>query len=290
MSRPGPGANTFALRLRGAVAGTAGRGRLHVAAWEPHAARQPFLLAADEQVTAASTIKVPVLAAALGEVNAGRLDLAQPVAIPSPRAGGAGVLHTLPSVSTLSLADLLTLMIIVSDNTATNVVIDLLGLDCVNQFGAEAGLRGTMLRRKMMDTATAGRGRENVTTARDQATLLDAIAWRDLLPAPLRDFALQALERQQSADGLPALLPAGAVVAHKTGELPGIRHDVGIITGPAGRQAVVAALVTGIDAARPEATPSAPTAPLAAIGLAVWQALGDAAVPAGDGRQPDVRS
>jgi len=287
----GPQPDAFGIRLQHAMDGLAVRGRLHVAAWEPDATDRPVLISADEAVTSASTIKVPILAAALDEVDAGRLDLAQPAAIPAERAGGSGVLQALPSLHTLTLADLLTLMIIVSDNTATNVVIDLIGMERVNQFCAGVGLKGTVLRRRMMDADAIRRGVQNTTTARDQATLLDAIAWRNLLPAPLRAFALQALERQQLNDGLPSLLPDEVIVAHKTGELPGVRHDVGIITGTNGRRAVVAVLVSGIDAepldlhhgrsvsTRPN-TPS-PSAPLAAIGLAAWGALSDAVAEPG---------
>jgi beta-lactamase class A len=288
-----PEPHAFGMRLQHALDGLALRGRLHVAAWEPDAADRPLLIRADEAVTAASTIKVPILAAALDEVDAGRLDLEQPNAIPPQRTGGSGVLQALPYLHTLTLADLLTLMIIVSDNTATNVVIDLIGMERVNQFCADAGLNGTVLRRKMMDADAVRLGLENTTTARDQAKLLGAIAWGNLLPAPLRAFALQALERQQFNDGLPSLLPDEVIVAHKTGELPGVRHDVGIITGTNGRQAVVAALLSGVDAdpldlrdggSAPSASTrlngSSPSAALAAIGLAAWRALGDAtAVP-----------
>jgi beta-lactamase class A len=267
----------FAARLHHAMDGLALRGRVHVAAWEPDAAGQPLLILADEVVTAASTIKVPILATALDEADAGRLDLAQPCALPSQRTRGSGVLHALPFLNALTLADLLTLMIIVSDNTATNVVIDLIGMERVNRFCARAGLKATVLRRKMMDADAVRQGLENTTTARDQATLLDAIAWRDLLPAPSRAFALGALEQQQFNDGLPALLPDGAVVAHKTGVLPGLRHDVGIITGMNGRQAVVAVLVSGVEAG----PPGCPSDSLAAIGFAAWQSLGSAAVVPG---------
>jgi beta-lactamase class A len=267
------------MRLQHAIDGIDVHGRLHVAAWEPDAADRPLLIRADEAVTAASTIKVPILAAVLDEVHAGRLDLAQPNAIPPQRAGGSGVLHALPYLHTLTLADLLTLMIIVSDNTATNVVIDLIGMERVNQFCADAGLNGTVLRRKMMDADAVRLGLENTTTAHDQARLLGAIAWGNLLPAPLRAFALQALERQQFNDGLPSLLPDEVTVAHKTGELPGVRHDAGVITGPNGRQAVVAVLVSDIGA--DASPPSSPSAPLGAVGFAAWRALGDGAtVPA----------
>jgi beta-lactamase class A len=276
----------FRERLRQAADGLAAPGRLHVAAWRPDAADQPLLIHADDVVTAASTIKVPILAAALDDVDAGRLDLTQPTPIPAERAGGSGVLQTLPSVHSLTLADLLTLMIIVSDNTATNVVIDLIGMERVNQYCADVGLAGTVLRRKMMDAGAARLGLENTTTARDQATLLDAIAWRNLLPAQLRAFAIQTLERQQFNEGLPSLLPDEVIVAHKTGWLPGVRHDVGLITGTNGRQAVVAALLSGIEVGWPDplnggpasSAPtrlagSTPSATLAAIGFAAWRAL-----------------
>jgi beta-lactamase class A len=288
----GPEPHAFGARLQHAVDGLAVHGRLHVAAWEPDAADRPLLIRADEVVTAASTIKVPILAAALHEVDAGRLDLAQPNAIPPRRTGGSGVLQALPHLHTLTLADLLTLMIIVSDNTATNVVIDLIGMERVNQFCAGAGLNGTVLRRKMMDADAVRLGLENTTTAHDQAKLLGALAWRNLLPAPLRAFALQALERQQFNDGLPSLLPDGVIVAHKTGELPGVRHDVGVITGTNGRQAAVAVLLSGVDAepldlrngrSAPPASArligSSPSATLAAIGFAAWRAFGDATGP-----------
>jgi beta-lactamase class A len=282
----GPEPQAFVVRLQNAIDDIDVRGRLHVAAWEPDAADRPLLIRADEAVTAASTIKVPILAAALDEVDAGRLDLAQPNAIPSQRTGGSGVLQALPYLHTLTLADLLTLMIIVSDNTATNVVIDLIGMERVNQFCADAGLNGTVLRRKMMDTEAVRLGLENTTTAHDQAKLLGAIAWGNLLPAPLRAFALQALERQQFNDGLPSLLPDEVTVAHKTGELPGVRHDVGVITGTNGRQAVVAVLLSGLDAVpldlcggRSASTQSngfSPLSSLSTIGFAAWRALGDA--------------
>jgi len=284
-----PEPRTFGMRLQHAMDGLVIPGRLHVAAWEPSASDRPLLIRADEAITAASTIKVPILAAALEEVNAGRLDLTQSAVIPPQRAGGSGVLQALPYLDTLTLADLLTLMIIVSDNAATNVVIDLIGMERVNQFCVGAGLNGTVLRRKMMDADAIRLGLENTTTARDQATLLDAIAWRDLLPAPLRAFALQALERQQLNDGLPSLLPEEVIVAHKGGLLPGVRHDVGIITGTNARQAVVAVLLSGLDSEPLDlrdggSTPStstrlnepSPSAALAGIGFAAWRALDDA--------------
>jgi beta-lactamase class A len=260
-------------------------GRLHVAAWELGADDGTFLVRGDEAVPAASTIKVPILAAVLQEVGSGRQQLERPIPIPALRAGGSGVLQAM-AVDTLTLADLLTLMVIVSDNAATNTIIEMTGMEVINAFCAELGLRGTVLRRLMMDTAAARRGFENTTTALDQSTLLAALAGDTLLAEPLRAFAMRTLAGQQFNDGLPSLLPENAQVAHKTGDLPGVRHDVGIITAASGRRAVVSVLVTGLDGVpataragdagvveSPESMMAAAGMGIAAVGHATWQAL-----------------
>lgn len=276
----------FAVELARAAGRVELHGRLHLAAWELDTGHSALLVRGDEAVPAASTIKVAILAAALREVAAGQLELERKLAIPDRRAGGSGVLHAMMGTPALTLADLLTLMVIVSDNTATNVVIDALGIDRVNRLCHELALPGTALRRRMMDTDAADRGLENTTTALDQARLLEALDGPALLAEPLRTFALRVLAAQQFNDGLPALLPEGAQTAHKTGELPGIRHDVGILTAASGRRAVVSVLITSPDEA-PAATPAsdsidpgwAPAArasagtAIAEIGRAAWQAL-----------------
>jgi beta-lactamase class A len=160
--------------------------------------------------------------------------------------------QALTGLVSLTLADLLTLMVIVSDNAATNIIIELLGMDRINAFCTEEGLGGTVLRRRMMDAEAISQGLENTTTALDQAKLLDAVSEGSLLAEPLRTFALQTLAAQQFTDALPSLLPDSVQVAHKTGELPGVRHDVGIITAANGRRAVASVLVTGLDG-RPDA-------------------------------------
>ena len=219
---------------------------------------------------AASTIKVPVLAAALREVASGRRALDERIPVPAQRPGGSGVLQATPGIRDLSLADLLTLMIIVSDNTATNIVIELIGMERINAFCQETGLASTVVRRVMMDLDARSRGIENTTSALDQATLLEALAWGDVLNQDLRDFAIRSLTLQQFNDGLPALLPDDVVVAHKTGELPGVRHDVGILTGAGGRQAVIAVLTSGSTGPDDE---RAATTLIGALGEAAWLEL-----------------
>jgi len=173
----------------------------------------------------ASTIKVAILVMALQEVAAGRAALDQMLPVGQERAGGAGVLNALPSVKQLSLAEVAELMIVVSDNEATNMLIRLLGLEPMPARLASLGMPGTRLERTLMDTHLPGR---NVTTAADQAALLDALS-ADLLPDHLRTLALDMLLRQQFNSRMPARLGPDVLCRHKTGEITGIRHDVGIL-------------------------------------------------------------
>ncbi len=279
-------ATGFVAQLQQAVRQISMPGRFHLAAWELGARDGKLLIRGDEAVPAASTIKVAILAAALKWVGAGRLDLKSRIQIPARLPGGSGVLQTMTGLRNLTLADLLTLMVIVSDNAATNMIIEITGMDGVNSFCDELGLSGTVLRRQMMDAEAASAGRDNTTTALDQAMLLEVLAQGTVLAEPLRAFAIRTLAAQQFNDGLPSLLPGSAQVAHKTGELPGVRHDVGIITADNGRRAVVAALFTGLDADKsltctgeattresPELMRARAGTATAALGYAAWRAL-----------------
>lgn len=135
------------------------------------------------------------------------------------RCGGAGVLHELSNGATLTLLDLCRLMIIVSDNVASNYLLDLVTPEKVNAWMAEHGMGQSRLGRRFMEPATPER--ENWMSARDAARCIE-IAIRDPL-------ALEILEKQQYREKIPLMLPADLKVAHKTGELPGVRHDAGLI-------------------------------------------------------------
>lgn len=200
-----------------------------------------------EPFEAASVIKMPILVAALRAVERGELRLDDPVRVPRDAVvGGSGVLRELSSLDRLSLRDLLTLMIVISDNMATNIVIDELGgVGPVNAMLDELGLRDTRLGRKLMDLAARARGELNVLTADDVAALFTALVRGELLAEAQTREALDVLSRQQVRDRLPLHLPADVRVAHKTGELGGLRHDAGVLyLGPAGDHPVVAVVLT----------------------------------------------
>jgi beta-lactamase class A len=196
-------------------------------------------------VPAASTIKVPILVAALERVSAGSSRLVEPVVIGPDRVGGSGALSLLPSVTELSLLETLRLMIALSDNDATNAVIALVGLEAVDRTCRRMALDQTHLRRSLMDWAAIEAGIDNVTCARDLAWVMAKLQVRDALPEAETRVALDLLAEQQFLDGLPALLPDAVWHANKTGEVLGVRHDMALVEHD-GHWAAVAVTATGL--------------------------------------------
>jgi beta-lactamase class A len=175
----------------------------------------------------ASTIKLALLHELFRQADAGvlNIDAAKPV----PRdavVGGSGVLQHLRA-PVLSLRDLAALMMILSDNTATNLVIDAVGMDKVNARLAALDLTDVKLRRKMIDAAAARRGDENVATPMSLAML----AWKlwngeGLTPAS-RDAARALLYNVPGR--IRSAVPANVRVASKTGSLEGVRAEAAVV-------------------------------------------------------------
>src|SRR5262249_40287247 len=136
-----------------------------------------FFINPDEVMPQASSIKITVLAALYRQAQAGKLKLIEEyVARKEDLVPGSDIMLGLtPGVTRVTLRDLATFMVAVSDNSATNVLIDRIGMDNVNSMLESQGLHTTRLRRKMMDLKAASEGRENVSSAREMMTLLEAI-------------------------------------------------------------------------------------------------------------------
>jgi beta-lactamase class A len=136
-----------------------------------------FLLNEDEVFAQASSIKITVLANLYLQAQQGKLKLTDLYTVQSsdlvPDSDIMGGLT--PGVTRITLRDLATMMVAVSDNSATNVLIDRIGMPNVNAMLDSLGLTHTRLRRKMMDLQAAKEGRENISTPREMMTLLDAI-------------------------------------------------------------------------------------------------------------------
>ena len=180
-------------------------------------------------VPAASTVKVPVLVAVLRQVARGEVGLGDCLQLEERRVGGSGPLAALASVTRLPVGELLDLMITLSDNDATNALLDLVGLCVVDRLCPELGMVRTSVRRRLMDLEAVREGRDNTTCAADLARVLVLLREGQLLPPAETTLALDVLAAQQFVDGLPALLPEGVWHANKTGELHGVRHDMMLV-------------------------------------------------------------
>jgi beta-lactamase class A len=203
---------------------------------------------AEAVMPAASLIKLPILVAALQQVALGRLQLEGRYPLrQADKVSGNGVLQYLSPGLSPTLADLLTLMIIVSDNTATNLVIDAVGEEAINRCCAALGLGGTALVGKLQlpparQNERQRRGERNHTCAQDMLTLLVRLERGELLPPPQRALALSILKRQLYTEALARYLPTdleltpdGVSVASKSGCLRGVWHDAGLVYAADGR-------------------------------------------------------
>jgi beta-lactamase class A len=189
-----------------------------------------FLINGDEVMPQASSIKIAVLANLYLQAQQGKLKLTDEFTVrKEDLVPGSDILLGLtPGVTRLTLRDLATMMVAVSDNSATNVLIDRLGMDNVNAMLAKLGLHSTQLRRKMMDLKAAGEGRENVSTPREMMFLLETIFRGKLFnPQMTEDFIKMLSMHKESA--LLRGLPEDAVAANKPGELEAVRNDSGIV-------------------------------------------------------------
>lgn len=197
---------------------------------------QTFLLHADEVFPQASSIKIAVLAELYHQAQqaeAGKQKLTDLYTVQSsdlvPDSDIMGGLT--PGVTRITNRDLATMMVAVSDNSATNVLIDRLGMQNINDLMASLGLTHTLLRRKMMDVKAANEGRENVSTPREMMKLLDDLYRGKVLnPQMTADFFTMLSTHKDSF--LPRLLPDNLRVANKPGELEGVRNDSGIVFVP----------------------------------------------------------
>lgn len=220
--------------------------------------KELFTICPDEVHVACSLIKVPILALMLKSAEEGKVNLEDKIQIPpEKKVGGTGLISHLDSKVELTWKDIMKLMIIVSDNNATNAIIDLLGMEQINIFFNSVGLRSTDLQRKMMDIEAIKAGRNNYTTAADMGKLLGMAAKGSLVNQKISDTVLEIMSQQFYRSKLPALIPASApleekthplhgmvIVANKTGDLPKTEHDIGLFILPGGKKYSIAMLTS----------------------------------------------
>jgi beta-lactamase class A len=194
------------------------------------APRELISLNSDLLFPAASLAKLPIFIEVARQVEAGKLSWETRYSVTdAARVGSDGVLADLMPDLQPTLHDLAHLMIAISDNTAANMLLDLVGMQTVNATMQQLGLASTRLERRFIDFDARRAGRENWTTAADVALLLSYLC-TDLLPDNER--LLNMLLCQNDRTLLSAYWGEDVPFAHKTGGLPGILHDAGILYPP----------------------------------------------------------
>jgi beta-lactamase class A len=191
---------------------------------------QKYFLHADEVLPTASSIKIAILAELYRQAQQGKIRLEDLYTLQSSDlVAGSGIANALtPGITRLTLRDLAALMISVSDNSATNVIIDRIGMENVNALLDSLGLTHTRLRRKMMDVKAAAEGRENIATPREMAMLLEDLYRGKVLNKQMTDAFFDMLSVHKESY-IPRELPEDLRVANKPGELEGVRNDSGIV-------------------------------------------------------------
>ena len=220
--------------------------------------RDALLLGADTVYHAASTMKIPVMIELFNQAGQRTLSLDDPLPIRNAfRSIVDGSPYTLSEGDdsdrelyakvggTMTLAQLCEAMITVSSNFATNLLIEKLGVDNVRRTVTRLGAEGMQVLRGVEDGKAFEKGLNNSTTARGLLTLLEKLAHGQAVSASADAAMVEMLKRQKFSDAIPAGVPAGVAIAHKTGNITRIHHDAAVVYGS--RPYVLVVLVRGID-------------------------------------------
>lgn len=182
------------------------------------------------KMPAASMIKVFIMAKAMDDLQAGIYKNTDEYTLKEDDIveGSPALQNEKPGIK-LTFGALLEKMIVANDNTATNMLIDILGMDNINKYIQDKGYADTLLLRKMMDYNAQKEGKENYTSVNDLVTIFEKIYRGKCVSVGYDNQMLQFLQAVQGKNKIPALLPKNVVVAHMEGDLPGVQNDCGII-------------------------------------------------------------
>lgn len=182
---------------------------------------------------AASVIKLTVLVEAFKQIKEGKIKKEEFfITCERDKVPSCGALNYMREDLKVTLEDLYVLMIILSDNYATNMLIDKLGIDNINKTIKEIGLKNTVLNRKMFDNEKAALGLENYISASDVGYLLEKMYNKELIDEKSSEEMISILKNQRLNGKMPFFLHSikpKIDIAHKTGEDTNITHDVGIV-------------------------------------------------------------
>ena len=187
----------------------------------------------EKSMLAASLIKLTVLVEVFNQIDKGILKKDDEfITNDNDKVPSCGALNYMHSGLKITIKDLYTLMIILSDNYATNILIDILGIENINKTIKDINLKKTILNRKMFDEDKSSKGIENYTSAKDMGILLEKMYSGELVNKNYSKEMMDVLKNQRLNGKIPFFLhseKAKIEIAHKTGEDNNITHDVGIV-------------------------------------------------------------
>ncbi|MEA5471024.1 serine hydrolase [Spirulina sp. 06S082] len=193
-----------------------------------------------KQFSAASTIKAPILVAFFQEIDARQVRLNETLIMDEEsRVGEAGRMQYQPVGSKFSAKETVEKMIVVSDNTATNMIIKRLGgIEALNRRFLEWGLTSTTMRELLPDVSGT-----NLTSPVDLANVLVMVNQGKLVSLRSRDRLLNIMKQVENRQLLPQGLEPGASIAHKTGNIGSLIADAGLIDTPTGKRYIIVVMV-----------------------------------------------
>ncbi len=179
----------------------------------------------------ASLVKTPLMGVVYKAQQDGLLNLEDEITLRNKhKTWGSGILKKYKPGKKLKIRKIVELMIIESDNTATNMLTDLLGFDYINNtFKNDFCLSVTRINRKIMDLSARYKGIENYTTAKEMGLFLEKLYKGEIVSKPASQEMIEILKKQKISDRIPRFLPHSLNIAHKTGFLRKVCHDTGII-------------------------------------------------------------
>lgn len=187
----------------------------------------------DKKMLAASIIKLTILVECFNQIKKGIINKDEVfITKEEDKVPSCGALNYMKENLKVTLEDLYVLMIILSDNYATNMLIDKLGIDNINKTIKEIGLKNTVLNRKMFDDEKAALGLENYISVNDIGYLLEKMYNKELIDEKSSEEMLSILKNQRLNGKIPFFIQSirpKIDIAHKTGEDNNITHDVGIV-------------------------------------------------------------
>jgi|TARA_B100001750_G_scaffold96708_1_gene76438 beta-lactamase class A len=177
----------------------------------------------------ASSIKIPILLKLIESSEDSKLDLLKNIEITEKmKSRGSGVIHKMNGTINLTIENLAILMINLSDNTATNLCIDIAGQDDVNKMLEDYEFKSMRLNRKMQDYTAIKEGRENLSSVKEMNLILEMLDSSNAIKPEVAKKVLNILSLNKSTP-ISQPLPENIIVAGKTGGMPGVRCETAII-------------------------------------------------------------